>query len=62
MTRNPAILGGDPAFPEGLPLVCPTLQDVPGIVRTLESVLDSGMLTNGPTVRQLEEATAAYLD
>lgn len=62
MNRRPAILGGGPAFGEGLPLVRPILPDVPGVARALESVLDSGMLTNGPTVRRLEEAVASYLD
>lgn len=61
MTRYPAILGGDPTFPEGLPLARPMLQDVPGIARALQAALDSGMLTNGPTVRQLEEAAATFL-
>ena len=61
MTRRPVILGGDPAFPEGLPLARPAIQDVPSIARALESVLASGMLTNGPVVRRLEEAAAAYL-
>lgn len=61
MTRRPVVLGGDPAFPEGLPLVRPTIQDVPSIARSLESVLASGMLTNGPVVRRLEETAAAFL-
>ncbi len=50
----PAILGGEPAFPERLPLVRPTIDDVPGLARRLEGILDSGILTNGPTVRDLE--------
>jgi dTDP-4-amino-4,6-dideoxygalactose transaminase len=52
---RPAVLGGEPAFGERLPLVRPTLEDVPGIAGQLESVLASGILTNGPTVRRLEE-------
>ncbi|MGH8900385.1 MAG: DegT/DnrJ/EryC1/StrS family aminotransferase [Egibacteraceae bacterium] len=62
MNRRPAILGAHPAFPEGLPLVRPTLPDVPGIARALESVLGSGMLTNSASVLRLEEAAATYLD
>lgn len=57
----PAILGGPPAFPDGLPLVRPHLPDHPGLARRLERVLDSGKLTNGPTVRELEDAVAARL-
>src|SRR4051812_38832659 len=51
----PAVLGGTPAFPDRLPLVRPTIPDIPGVVARLGDVLDSGMLTNGPLVRQLEE-------
>jgi dTDP-4-amino-4,6-dideoxygalactose transaminase len=48
----PAILGGDPAFPSGLQLVKPY---VPDVTDRLARILDSGVLTNGPTVRELEE-------
>ncbi|MDQ3932106.1 MAG: DegT/DnrJ/EryC1/StrS family aminotransferase [Actinomycetota bacterium] len=61
MTRLPAVLGGSPAFPAGLPLVRPTLPDTAAIARRLQQVLDSGILTNGPTVRRLEEAVAEYV-
>ncbi len=57
----PAVLGGAPAFPDGLPLVRPSLPDVPALARRIEAVLDSGMLTNGRTVRELEETAATYL-
>ncbi len=53
--RLPAALGGSPAFPDRLPLVRPTLDDVPGLARRLEAILQSGLLTNGATVRALEE-------
>jgi dTDP-4-amino-4,6-dideoxygalactose transaminase len=58
----PAILGGDPAFPERLPLVRPTIDDVADVGRRLESVLRSGMLTNGPAVRELEDRVAERVD
>jgi dTDP-4-amino-4,6-dideoxygalactose transaminase len=54
----PAVLGGAPAFPEGLPLVRPTIPDVPGLARRLEQIIGSGMLTNGRVVRELEDAAA----
>jgi dTDP-4-amino-4,6-dideoxygalactose transaminase len=57
----PAVLGGAPAFPDGLPLVRPTLGDVPGLAARLAEVLESGMLTNGPAVRRLEEQAAQRL-
>jgi dTDP-4-amino-4,6-dideoxygalactose transaminase len=55
---EPAVLGGPQTFPEGLPLVRPTLDDIPGLARRLESVLASGMLTNGAAVRELEDRVA----
>lgn len=57
----PAALGGPPLFPDRLPLVRPTLDDVPGLTRRLGAVLESGMLTNGRAVRELEELVAARL-
>jgi dTDP-4-amino-4,6-dideoxygalactose transaminase len=57
----PAILGGAPAFAERLPLVRPTLDDVPGLARRIESILASGSLTNGATVRELEDRVCERL-
>ncbi len=51
----PAVLGGDPAFPEGLPLVRPA---VPDVAAELAEVLASGQLTNGRHVRALEDLVA----
>jgi dTDP-4-amino-4,6-dideoxygalactose transaminase len=61
VTTLPAALGGAPGFPERLPLVRPTLEDVPALARRLEDVLQSGMLTNGGVVRELEAAVADRL-
>jgi dTDP-4-amino-4,6-dideoxygalactose transaminase len=58
---RPALLGGPAAFPDGLPLVRPTLPDIPGVSAALDEVLNSGMLTNGPNVRRLEEQAADHL-
>lgn len=57
-----ALLGGDPAFASGLPLVRPTIPDIPALTSRLGSILESGMLTNGRTVKELEERAAALLD
>ena len=62
MSDLPAILGGPAAFPEGLPLVRPTLEDVPGLAARLESILASGQLTDGPTVKELESRLAERLE
>lgn len=60
MSSPPALLGGPQAFPGGLPLVRP-LVPVPGLAARLVSILESGRLTNGPTVAELEERVADLL-
>jgi dTDP-4-amino-4,6-dideoxygalactose transaminase len=59
--RAPSIVGGEPAFPDGLPLMRPTLPDLAKLERNLGIILESGILTNGPTVRTLEEHVAERL-
>lgn len=61
MTEPPAVLGGRQAFPDGLPLVRPTLPDTPALAARLQAILDGGRLTNGPTVAELEERVAERL-
>jgi dTDP-4-amino-4,6-dideoxygalactose transaminase len=61
MTTLPAVLGGPRTFPDGLQLVRPLVGDVPRLAARLESVLASGNLTNGPTVRELEETLTERL-
>lgn len=57
----PALLGGTPAFPDGLPLVRPTIDDPVALTKDLGSIIESGLLTNGATVRRLEEAVGERL-
>jgi dTDP-4-amino-4,6-dideoxygalactose transaminase len=57
----PAVLGGSPAFPQGLPFLRPTVPPQDRVLNDLASILASGMLTNGPYVRDLEERAAEYL-
>lgn len=57
----PAVLGGPRAFPDGLALVRPVVGDVPALRSRLGDILASGHLTNGPTVRELEERLADRL-
>jgi dTDP-4-amino-4,6-dideoxygalactose transaminase len=57
----PAVLGGPQGYPAGLPFFRPSVGDVPALTRQLQSVLDSGYLTNGSTVRTLEEHVAERL-
>lgn len=60
-TARSAVRGGVPLFTERIPLVRPTIEDAPTLVSRYAAILDSGMLTNGPTVRELEETVAARL-
>ena len=57
----PAILGGTPMFPQGMPLARPTIADPAALAREIERIVTSEVLTNGPTVRRLEERSAEYL-
>jgi dTDP-4-amino-4,6-dideoxygalactose transaminase len=61
LSGPPAILGGAPAFPDGLPFVRPTLPPEETVLDRIRTVLSTGILTNGPFVRELEERTADYL-
>lgn len=61
LSGPPAWLGGQPAFPEKLPLVRPSIPDPAAMGRTLEEIFRSGTLTNGPYVRELELCVADHL-
>lgn len=56
-----AVLGGEPQFPEGLPLTRVVVPDRERLHQRLEAILDSGMLTSGPNVAELEERVADTL-
>jgi dTDP-4-amino-4,6-dideoxygalactose transaminase len=58
---RPALLGGRPAFPEGLPFVRPARPPLSAVSERLEASYERGILTNGPLVRELEEAVAQRL-
>lgn len=62
MTKTLAVLGGPPAFQPPLPLVRPTLPDTGPLLARFDSILSSGLLTNGRTVRELEDVVAERLD
>jgi dTDP-4-amino-4,6-dideoxygalactose transaminase len=61
MTRRLAILGGTPAFPDGLPFAHVPVPSLDRVTQRLRPSFDSGRLTDGPLVRALEEATAERL-
>jgi dTDP-4-amino-4,6-dideoxygalactose transaminase len=58
---RPAIDGGRPVFPDGLPLARPAIADPAAVADAAATILASGVLTNGPYVRRLEERAADYL-
>jgi dTDP-4-amino-4,6-dideoxygalactose transaminase len=58
---RPAALGGEPAFPDGLPFVRPSPPPLDRVAARLAPSYDRGVLTNGPLVRELEEAAADRL-
>jgi dTDP-4-amino-4,6-dideoxygalactose transaminase len=59
--QRPAIDGGRPIFPDGLPLARPAIADPASVADAAAAILASGALTNGPYVRRLEERAAEYL-
>lgn len=61
-TKPLAVLGGQPEFPDGLPLTQVVIPDRENLAKRLETILDSGMLTNGPNVRELEDRVTEFLD
>ena len=58
---RPAIDGGRPVFPDGLPLARPAIADPAAVATAAATILASGVLTNGPYVRRLERRAADYL-
>jgi dTDP-4-amino-4,6-dideoxygalactose transaminase len=59
--RQFAVLGGNALFAPGVPFVRPAVPPIERVMRRLQPSYDRGALTNGPLVRQLEEATARVL-
>nr|MDQ3958342.1 DegT/DnrJ/EryC1/StrS family aminotransferase [Actinomycetota bacterium] len=61
LTGPPAALGGEPAFPQRLPLARPGVSTPQPVADRALKILDSGILTNGAHVRELERLAADYL-
>ena len=53
MNRQPAILGGPPAFPDGLPFVRVSAPPLDRVMERLRPSYEAGRLTDGPLVRDL---------
>ncbi|HEX5095915.1 MAG TPA: aminotransferase class I/II-fold pyridoxal phosphate-dependent enzyme [Acidimicrobiia bacterium] len=61
-TRLPALLGGRPRFSEQLPFARPARPPLEQVFKRIEPSYESGMLTNGPLVRELEARAAQLLE
>ncbi len=59
--RTPAILGGLPAFPDGLRLLRPTLPPLEALEPGLRDAFASGMVTKGPALEEYERRLAEHL-
>ncbi len=59
--KQPAILNGPPAFPEGLPFARPYTPPLDAVAARLGPSYAAGELTNGRVVRALEERAAERL-
>ncbi|MBM3675055.1 MAG: DegT/DnrJ/EryC1/StrS family aminotransferase [Actinobacteria bacterium] len=57
----PALLGGSPAFADGLPFARPFAPPLARVTSRLAPSYDRGILTNGPLVRELEEVVATRM-
>jgi dTDP-4-amino-4,6-dideoxygalactose transaminase len=53
--------GSTPDFADGVPLARPATPEWDAVAPRLQAILASGVLTNGPTVRELEERAAEAL-
>jgi len=56
-----ALLGGTPAFPQGIPFVKPPAPPLARVAEILTPSWDRGFLTNGPLVAELERRAADVL-
>lgn len=59
--REPAVLGGSPAFPDGVPFARPLVPPLERVTSRLAPSYERGILTNGPLVAELEERAAEFL-
>jgi dTDP-4-amino-4,6-dideoxygalactose transaminase len=57
----PALLGGPPAFPDGLSFFRPATPPLDRVAQRLGASYERGVLTNGPLVRQFEAEVADRL-
>jgi dTDP-4-amino-4,6-dideoxygalactose transaminase len=61
MSAPLALLGGQPAFPDGLPIARPAVPPLDAVIDRYRTSHDRGILTNGPLVGELEARAASRL-
>ena len=61
MTRRPAVLGGTPAFPDGLRLLKPTLPPFENVGPRWQECFGTGALTKGQWLAEYERKLARHL-
>ena len=63
MDDKPAILGGTPLLDAEAPIARPSIADyvTPELLDRISAILTSNLVTNGPTVQELEQTMSAYL-
>lgn len=62
MADRPALLGGSAVFPQGVPLVRPTLPEVDTkLLHEVGAILAGGLVTKGPWLAALEERCAELM-
>jgi len=59
--KLPAILGGEPAFKNILPITAPTIPPIGILKKKYEKVLRSGMITNSLCVQEFEKRVSEYI-
>ncbi len=61
MTERPAVLGGDPLFPDGLRMFRPTLPPYEEVAADVAGLFETGMLTAGPHAVEFERRLGEHL-
>lgn len=58
---KPAILGGEPAFKDLLPITKPTLPNFEKLIDSYREIFNSGMITNSKYVKEFENGLREYI-
>jgi dTDP-4-amino-4,6-dideoxygalactose transaminase len=59
---KPAILGGEPAFKNLLPITKPTLPNFENLIDSYKEIFNTGMITNSKYVKEFENGLQEYIN